>query len=99
MLKHVKLENFKCFEELHLSCAPLTLLCGLNGMGKSSVFQALLALRQSVEEATFQVPHELVLRGAYADLGTKTDILYEDAQKEKIRIEVSDSKIEKPYGL
>ena len=47
MLRKIKLTNFKCFERLELNCSPLTLLCGLNGMGKSSVIQALLVLRQS----------------------------------------------------
>ena len=47
MLSKIKLLNFKCFQSLELSCAPLTLLCGLNGRGKSSVIQALLVLRQS----------------------------------------------------
>lgn len=40
MLRTLKLSNFKCFESLDLACAPLTLLCGINGMGKSSVIQA-----------------------------------------------------------
>ena len=99
MLTNIKLENFKCFEVLDMPCAPLTLLCGLNGMGKSSVFQALLALRQSVEAAWFTVPEELVLAGGHADLGTGADVLFEDAQHETIRIEVSDEAIGNPYGL
>lgn len=99
MLSKIELENFKCFETLQLPCAPLTLLCGLNGMGKSSVFQALLALRQSVKAAWYQVPDELVLSGEQANLGTGTDVLFEDAQKETIRISVTDDKISKPYDL
>ena len=53
MLRRIGLTNFKCFEKLELSCAPLNLLCGLNGMGKSSVIQALLVLRQSFETGTW----------------------------------------------
>ena len=49
MLTNVALRNFKCFQNLNLECAPLNLLCGLNGMGKSSIIQALLVLRQSFE--------------------------------------------------
>ena len=99
MLTNIKLQNFKCFETLDMPCAPLTLLCGLNGMGKSSVFQALLALRQSVEAALFTVPEELVLNGVLTNLGTGADVLFEDAQHETIRIVVTDSTIPKPYGL
>ena len=49
MLTGLHLRNFKCFGQLSLQCAPLTLMTGLNGMGKSSVIQALLVLRQSFE--------------------------------------------------
>lgn len=49
MLKKISLANFKCFEQLDLDCTSLNLLCGLNGMGKSSVIQALLVLRQSFD--------------------------------------------------
>ena len=34
MITKIELSNFKCFRRLELKCAPLTLLCGLNGMGK-----------------------------------------------------------------
>ena len=47
MLSRIGLTNFKCFEKLELPCSPLNLLCGQNGMGKSSVIPALLLLRQS----------------------------------------------------
>lgn len=99
MLQEVTLTNFKCFEHLRLPCAPITLLCGLNGMGKSSVLQALLVLRQSIEAAWHQVPEELVLGGDRADLGTGADVLFEDAKTNTVGIEVRDGRIPKPYGL
>ena len=69
MLETIEIENFKCFEHLTLRCAPLTVLCGLNGMGKSSVFQALICLRG---------------RGSFQDLGTPRDVLYEGAATERL---------------
>lgn len=99
MLSNIKLENFKCFERLDLHCSPLTLLCGLNGMGKSSVFQAILALRQTVEAAQFTVPTELLVSGDQVNLGTGRDVLFEDAKDERIRMVLSDDTIEKPYDL
>ena len=53
MLQQIILQNFKCFDILNVTCAPLTLLCGVNGMGKSSVIQSLLILRQIVRERSF----------------------------------------------
>ncbi len=100
MLKNILLRNFKCFEMLSMPCAPLTLLCGLNGMGKSSVFQSLLVLRQSIDQSTNGVfPDELILGGAHADLGTGVDVLYEDAQSSTIGIEIQHQEIPKPYSM
>ena len=81
MLRKVKLTNFKCFEQLNLECAPLNLLCGLNGMGKSTIIQAMLVLRQSLETGELK-EGRLVLGGERVDLGTGSDVLFEDAERE-----------------
>ena len=45
MLKSISLENYKCFEKLDdLEIAPLTVLCGVNSTGKSSILKSLLML-------------------------------------------------------
>ena len=85
MLSGVKLKNFKCFERLELNCAPLTLLCGMNGMGKSSILQTLLLLRQSRETRALS-QERLVLGGDRVDLGTGHDVLFEDADSETLGI-------------
>ena len=81
IISRIGLKNFKCFEELDLHFAPLTLLCGLNGMGKSTVIQALLAWQDSVREQS------LVLDGQ-ADLGTGRDVLYEGATTDIVGLEI-----------
>ena len=81
MLRKIKLEHFKCFEKLDLDCTSLNLLCGLNGMGKSSVIQALLVLRQSAESGELQ-NGRLVLGGERIDLGSGYDVLFEDAGRD-----------------
>ena len=81
MLREIRLTNFKCFEALNLNCAPLTLLCGLNGMGKSSVIQALLVLRQSFVVGELE-EGRLALSGDLVDLGTGWDVLFEGADKD-----------------
>ena len=78
MLTEFELRNFKCFEALKLRLAPLTLLCGLNGTGKSSLIQALLLLRQSHVAGELE-EGSLVLAGEFVDLGTGQDVLFEDA--------------------
>ena len=81
MIKRVELENFKCFEELQCDFSRVNILTGLNGMGKSSLIQALLVLRQSVKSKTTV---GLRTNGEYVELGEGKDILYEKALTEKI---------------
>lgn len=83
MLRSIRLNHFKCFEQLDLKCAPINLLCGLNGMGKSSVIQALLVLRQSFEAGELH-DGRLVLGGDRADLGAGSDVLFEDAESDEL---------------
>ena len=93
MLTKIGLTNFKCFDNLELECRPLNLLCGLNGMGKSSVIQALLVLRQSFESRELFFGR-LVLSGARADLGIGTDVLFDDAEENVVGFALQDSRVE-----
>ena len=95
MLEKVRLTNFKCFGSLELTCSPLTLLCGLNGMGKSTVIQALLVLRQSFVSGELR-QGRLVLAGEFADLGTGVDVLFEDAEVEVVELELRHEGIPAP---
>ena len=90
MLREIALRNFKCFENLRLNCAPLTVLCGVNGMGKSSVIQAILVLRQSAISGALDKGN-LVLGGDLADIGTGRDVLFEEAERDMISFELVDS--------
>jgi len=47
MLKSIRLKNFKLHEDTSIEAAPITVFIGPNNSGKSSIFQALLALRQA----------------------------------------------------
>ena len=47
MLKSVRLKNFKLHEDTSIEAAPITVFIGPNNTGKSSIFQALLLLRQA----------------------------------------------------
>ena len=76
MLRRIGLLNFKCFARLDLPCAPLNLLCGLNGMGKSSVIQALLVLRQSFKTGGL-LEGRLILGGTLTDLGVGSEVVFE----------------------
>lgn len=49
MIKKIEVKNFKCFEEMSIDCRELNLFTGVNGMGKSTLIQALLLFRQTYE--------------------------------------------------
>lgn len=87
MIYLLRLQNFKCFEELSLEFRPLTLLSGLNSTGKSSVLQSLLLLRQSSQQDL--LPEiGLGLKGDLVCLGTAQDALFERAKEEKISFDL-----------
>ena len=98
MLRKLSLSNFKCFDRVSLELAPITLLCGLNGMGKSSLLQALLILRQSAAAGELR-DGRLVLIGELADVGTGRDVLYEDADSDVVEFELHGSNMTAPCRL
>ena len=85
MISKLTINNFKCFDQQAILLQPLTLLSGLNGMGKSSVIQSLLLLRQSALQGTLQ-DRGLMLNGDLVQLGTGLDVLFEGAEKEEISL-------------
>lgn len=98
MLREIRLANFKCYEALNLNCASLTLLCGLNGMGKSSVIQALLVLRQSFVTGELK-GGRLALSGELVDLGTGRDVLFEGADEDVMKFELHRDDLSTPCRL
>lgn len=85
MIDRLFLRNFKCFESQTIGVRNLTLLAGLNGMGKSSVLQALLLLRQSYLDGLLP-DTGLELNGSLVQIGTAQDVLYEHAQTDEFEI-------------
>lgn len=86
MINLISLSNFKSIKEEDFELANLTIFSGQNGMGKSSVLQSLLLLRQSFEQHT--LPNiGLSLAGNYVNLGVGKDLLFNNAEEEIIKIE------------
>lgn len=75
MLTQTVLTNFKVFRNQSIALAPLTLLTGLNGSGKSTVMQALAMLRQSHDSGF--LPNWL-LNGELVELGSGSDVLHDN---------------------
>lgn len=88
MLKKIRIENFKCLRDTtDLEIRPLTLFVGPNSSGKSSILQAILALKQTVESGDMNSP--LILKD-YIDLGSYKDVVFGHNMKNDIKISFED---------
>ena len=86
---NLSLHNFKCFNDAQFAISPLTLLCGMNGVGKSSVLQSLLLAREAARKSS--VPTTIPLNGLYSlDLGRVHDVVCHDATDETITISLQE---------
>lgn len=86
MINKLKLKNFKAARSLSIELAPLTLLSGLNGSGKSTVLQSLAVLKQSYQARTHNA---LTLSGPLVFLGQGSDVLSEGAETDTVSISVT----------
>lgn len=85
MIERLTLKNFKSIKDEVFDLEGLTLFSGLNGMGKSTVLQSMLLLRQSFEK--HMLPNTgLSLTGEYINIGIGSDLLFNDAEEECIDI-------------
>lgn len=86
MLETISLKNFKGFSSLEkLKIRPITILCGTNSCGKSSILQSILLLKQTLES---QNPNQiLLLNGRFVHLGSFEDIVFEKNSDNRLAFE------------
>ena len=85
MIQNIRVKNFKSLKSVSIPLKPLTILGGLNGMGKSSLIQVLLLLRQS----RMGTGNHLQLQGQLCNIGKGQDVLYQFASDEDISFHVA----------
>ncbi len=83
MIEFINVKNFKTLLNASFPLAGLNLFTGLNGMGKSTLVQSLLLLRQSFERNALK-DKGLLLNGDYLKLGTGKDVLSSFSEQEEI---------------
>ncbi len=84
MIEFIRIENFKTLLEADFPLSNLNIFSGLNGMGKSSLIQSLLLLRQSYDKNTLPTKG-LLLNGEYVELGMGNDVLSSNSESDQIR--------------
>lgn len=74
MINKIRIVNFKCHKDTSLEFGNLTVLSGQNGVGKSSVIQSLLLLRQTFQKN--RLDKVLELNDPLCFIGKSEDALY-----------------------
>ncbi|MDP4270831.1 MAG: AAA family ATPase [Bacteroidota bacterium] len=80
MIKRIKIKNFKALKLVEIDLSEINIFTGLNGMGKSTILQALLLLRQSSDT----LGREINLKGDLVDIGEYQDAFCECATEDHI---------------
>ncbi|WP_440956171.1 DUF3696 domain-containing protein [Methanosarcina sp. Mfa9] len=85
MIETIHLKNFKCLEDTKkLDLKPLTILCGTNSCGKSSIIQSILMLKQTFESQSRY--KNIVLNGQFAHLGQFEDFVFQKKPENEVQI-------------
>ncbi len=75
MIEKIEIQNFKSHKITELQLGKLSVLCGINGVGKSSSIQLLLLLREAyLKDKSFDI---LDFQSNSVKIGTASDAIYE----------------------
>ena len=84
MLRSLSLKNFKGFETLEeLEFKPITILCGVNSSGKSSILKSILLIKQTMESQ--QLDTKLLFNGKMVKLGAFENIIHNHDIRNEMR--------------
>ena len=86
MIQNIFLSNFKLHNQTDVKMRGLTILTGMNGMGKSSIIQSLLLLRQSF--LSNDLENGLNLRGDLCDLGISGELACQSSNAHDLKIQL-----------
>jgi predicted ATPase len=87
VLSSLSLENFKSFERLHgLRMKPITVICGPNSCGKSSILQSILLLKQTFESKT--TSNTILMNGRHVRLGNFQNMIHDHNMQRKVRFDL-----------
>jgi predicted ATPase len=94
MIRDITIKNFKCFLDNSISFNGLTVLAGSNAVGKSTIIQALLLMRQTIDKLKMDhkpFDFDIQLNGEYLlNLGNSSQVLSSAATSEEIIFVLND---------
>ena len=71
MLRKIELVNYKSYDDVSIALKPITLLCGGNSSGKTSILKSVLLMKQSFEASG---NNYLLINGPYTNNGLFSSI-------------------------
>lgn len=86
MITNLNINNFKLHKQTQLDIKGLTILTGMNGMGKSTVIQSLILLRQSFMMNDLDAG--LNLKGDLCDAGISGELACQSSEEHSLKIEL-----------
>lgn len=86
MIRVLNIKNFKSHENTTIELGNLTILCGMNGVGKSTAIQSLLLLRQTFQKN--RLDEVLELNDVLCDIGSAEDAFYQYAKDSFIEFNI-----------
>lgn len=86
MIQQLNISNFKLHSNTELTTKGLTILTGMNGMGKSTIIQSLILLRQSY--LTNDLDNGLNLKGDLCDAGISGELACQSSKEDYLNIEL-----------
>ncbi|WP_338158082.1 AAA family ATPase [uncultured Phocaeicola sp.] len=84
MITHLSINNLKLHDHTDLELNGLTILTGMNGMGKSTVIQSLILLRQSF--MMNDLDSGLNLKGDLCDAGISGELACQASAEHTLQI-------------
>jgi predicted ATPase len=89
MIQKIEVSNFKCFINQPFNLANLTAFAGINGVGKSTIIQSLLLLRQSFESTLLQIQNKVDLFNySFIDLESAENLCNINAYPKTVSIKI-----------
>ena len=85
MIQSIEIKNFKSIKQKFFQLRNLNVLLGLNGMGKSSFIQSLLALKQSQNLIRGRLD---LNNNRFVNLGSTKDVLYQYSKQQDLAFDL-----------
>ena len=89
MIESVSVKNYKAFESAHIDIKPITVFLGANNVGKSSMLQLLLLLKQTATLGPSSERCPLRMYGPFVNMGSIENLFHNKNGKLPLEFSIS----------